>query len=193
MSRAKPTPKRSSDRRAPRRQQGVASLFITAVLLLVVMMLGVTAMMLSGTQYRLAGNLQFENEAFNLAESAAAAAEQWLTTKTPSENWRDAGFTTRATATPQLWPIGTLTSDPLTMSASDFNAASVAVASGDDSRRYLIQKLGKDNILLGTGANTGGRRLTGCQKADIFRVTARGTSAKGTTRFVQTTYTIPSC
>jgi Tfp pilus assembly protein PilX len=178
----------------PRTQRGVASLFITAVLLLVVMMLGVTAMMLSGTQYRLAGNLQFENEAFNLAESAAAAAEQWLTTKTPAENWRDAGFTSRnATATPQLWPIGALTSDPVTMSASDFNAASVAVASGDDSRRYLVQKLGKDNILLGTGANTGGRRLTGCQKADIFRVTARGTSAKGTTRFVQTTYTIPSC
>ena len=170
------------------RQRGATSLFITLVLLLVVMLLGVTAAMLSGTQFRLAGNLQFENEAFNLAEGATAAAESWLSDGTNAQN---AGFTTYATAeTPHLYPIGGLTANPLTMSWSNSNSLAVG---GDSSRRYLIQRIGADNALLGSTVATGGRSLSACQRADLFRVTARGASAKGTIRIIQTTYTIPSC
>jgi len=58
--------------RGPSRQRGASSLFLTVILVMVVMMLAVTAAVLSNTQFRLAGNLQFENIAFNLAEGAVA-------------------------------------------------------------------------------------------------------------------------
>jgi Tfp pilus assembly protein PilX len=44
------------------------------------MLLGVTAALLSGTQFKLAANLQGENTAFNNAESAIAVAQTWLKT-----------------------------------------------------------------------------------------------------------------
>ncbi len=62
------------------RQRGASSLFITVILVLVVMLLAVTAAVLSSTQFKLAGNLQYENIAFNLAEGALASAENWLST-----------------------------------------------------------------------------------------------------------------
>ena len=38
-----------------------------------------------------------------------------------------------------------------------------------------------------------GRPLSGCQTADLFRITARGTSAKGTTKMIQSNYMVPHC
>lgn len=171
----------------PRRQRGASSLFLTVVLVMVVMLLAVTAAVLSNTQFRLAGNLQFENIAFNLAEGAIATAENWLSTGTNAKN--DA-FTTRTTAAPALYPIGSLTSDPLTMTWADANSAKVDAA-GD--QRYLIEKYGADNQPLGTGLDTGGRPLTGCQKVDVFLISAQGKSARGTSKSVQTIYSVPSC
>jgi len=169
------------------RQRGASSLFLTVILVMVVMLLAATAAMLSNTQFRLAGNLQFENIAFNLSESAIASAENWLSSGTNAKN---DGFTTRSNSTPALYPIGNLTADPLTMTWADTNST---VVDSDESKRYLIQKYGADNQPLGTGLDTGGRPLTGCQKVDVFLISARGTSARGTSKSVQTTYSVPSC
>jgi len=156
----------------------------------VVMMLGITAAVLSNTQFKLAGNLQFENMAFNLGEGAVAAAESWLTTGTNAKN---ASFTTYASGTGYLYPVGYLTTnniDPLTMSWSDSNSLAVG---GNDNQRYLIEKYGADNQPLGTGLDAGGRPLSGCQKVDVFKISARGTSVKGTSKLVQTVFSVPSC
>ena len=177
------------------RQRGAAQLFVTVVLLMVVMMLGITAIILSTTQFNLAGNLQLENIAFNLAEGGAATAESWLH---DSGNSTDAGFTTYMTGTPPLtyvYPIGYLAGltppvDPLTMTWGDSNSQAV---SGDDTRRYLIEKIGAKNQVFSAELNPGGRPLSGCQNADLFRITARGTSAKGTTKLVQSTFMVPRC
>jgi len=172
------------------RQRGASSMFITVILVLVIMLLVVTASMLSNTQFKLAGNLQFENVAFNLGESAVASAEVWLGTGT---NARGTGFTTYSTGTPHLYPIGYLTTnniDPLTMTWSNSNSLAVG---GDDNQRYLIERYGADNQPLGTGMDQGGRPLTACQKVDVFRITARGASVKGTAKVVQTVYSVPSC
>jgi Tfp pilus assembly protein PilX len=174
----------------PGRQRGASSLFITVILVLVVMLLGTTAAVLSSTQFKLAGNLQYENVAFNLAEGALASAESWLSTGT---NARKNGFTSYGTddpALPHIFPIGHLTADPLTMTWTDSNSLKLDTVG---AQRYLIEKYGADNQPLGTGLDNGGRPLTGCQKVDVFRITTRGTSAKGTTKLVQTTYSMPSC
>jgi len=184
----------------PGRQRGASSLFITVILVLVVMLLAVTAAVLSSTQFKLAGNLQYENIAFNLAEGALASAESWLSSNDSDGNphAKDPKFTTY-TAGNYLYPIDYLSTnsiDPLTRAWSD-SASSTTIASlavgGSDTQRYLIEKYGADNQPLGTGMESGGRPLTGCQKVDVFRVTTRGTSAKGTTKLVQTTYSVPSC
>jgi Tfp pilus assembly protein PilX len=172
------------------RQRGASALFVTVVLVLVIMLLAITAAVLSNTQFKLAGNLQFENVAFNLAEGALAQAESWLATK---PHGKSAGFTTFSTDTPHLYPIGSLASkylDPLTMAWTDANSLKV---DADGNQRYLIEKYGADNQPLGTGIETGGRPLVGCQKVDVFRISARGTTVRGTTKVVQTTYSVPSC
>jgi Tfp pilus assembly protein PilX len=177
------------------RQRGAAQLFVTVVLLIVVMMLGITAVILSTTQFNLAANLQQENIAFNLAEGGAATAESWLH---DSGNSTDAGFTTYMTGTAALtyvYPIGYLAGltppvDPLTMTWGDSNSLAV---NGDDARRYLIEKIGAKNQIFSAELNPGGRPLSGCQTADLFRITARGTSAKGTTKMIQSTYMVPHC
>jgi len=168
------------------RQRGVTALFVTLVVLLVMMVLGISAALLSGTQFKLAGNLQYENAAFNLAEGSTASAQNWLTTGT---NFKQAGFTTySAGATPYLYPIGSFTSNPLTMTWNDTNSRTV---NGDDSQRYLIQKLASCQVTLGSESSVGGRVKAPIERADLFRVTARGTSVKGTNRILQTTYTVP--
>jgi Tfp pilus assembly protein PilX len=175
---------------AIRRQRGVSSLFITVILVLVVMLLAITASVLSNTQFKLAGNLQFENVATNLAEGSLATAENWLRTST---NAKSAAFTTYSSESPYLFPIGYMTTnslDPLSMTWTNSNSFAIG---GDDTQRYMIEKYGADNQPLGTGLDDHGRPLTGCQKVDVFRITARGLSAKGTIKFVQTIYSVPSC
>ena len=179
----------------PVRQRGASSLFITVILVLVVMLLAVTAAVLSSTQFKLAGNLQYENIAFNLAEGALATAENWLSTKDTTgyyANAKNAKFTTYETNS-YLYPIDYLATnsiDPLTMTWTDSNSLKLDT---DGAQRYLVEKYGADNQPLGTGLDSGGRPLTVCQKVDVFRITTRGTSAKGTTKLVQTTYSVPSC
>jgi Tfp pilus assembly protein PilX len=172
-------------------QRGVAQLLVTVVLLIVMMMLGITAMILSSTQFNLASNLQLENIAFNLAEGGSATAESWLS-DAAGANSINPGFTTYSTGTPYLYPIGYLATnniDPLTMTWVDSNSLAV---NGDDTRRYLIEKIGANNFVPNADvAQTHG--LHGCQNADLFRITGRGTSAKGTTKLVQSNFMVPRC
>jgi len=175
------------------RQRGASSLFLTVILVLVVMLLALTAAMLSNTQFKLAGNLQFENIAFNLAEGALASAESWLGSGGAGTNAKSAGFETFSTDTPSLYPkdhFATNNLDPLTMTWSNSNSTAVG---GDDAQRYMIEKIGRDNYPSGQGLVDNSHQLGGCQKVDVFRISTRGTSAKGTVKFTQTVYSVPSC
>ena len=97
----------SPRRRAPlpSRQRG-ATLLIALLVLVLIMMLGITAVSTSNTQFKLAGNIQFEDGALNNAESAVTAAESWLASAGNSNNAGFAAFDD--SATPHLLPIGYL-------------------------------------------------------------------------------------
>jgi len=172
------------------RQRGVTALFVTLIVLLVMMVLGISAALLSGTQFKLAGNLQHENAAFNLAEGSTAAAQNWLTS---GANFKDSGFSSSGTAAHLYCIPGSAgctrsPGDPLTMTWNDTNSLAV---SGDDTQRYQIQKVASCQVALGSESSVGGRIKAPVERADLFRVTARGTSVKGTNRVLQTTYTVP--
>lgn len=81
------------------RQRG-ASLVTSLIVLSVVALMGLGGVMVANTQFKVAGNLQFQNAAMSDAESAIAVAENWL----PS-NIAHPGFAERTTV--GLYPAGT--------------------------------------------------------------------------------------
>ena len=99
-----------------------STLILGLFILVLIMLLGVTAMKVSDTQFQLAGNLQFEDLAMNNAEAAIDAGERWIAGTTGgAKNYLNAGFTTAATVnyssagsnamTIKLYPISS-TPDP---------------------------------------------------------------------------------
>ena len=193
--------RRLSTRRLPARQRG-ATLVIALLILVLIMMIGITAISTSSTQFKLAGNLQFEDSAINNAETAITAAENWLSTGT---NYSNAGFTTYAAgATPQLLPIGRLAglvapaNSPLTMTWTNANSlcagsVDLACTGGNSQQRYFIEQMSLNNQLLGSSRVVGGRASTTCNKVNTYLITARGQSARGATKFVQSYYSVTSC
>ncbi len=173
-------------------QQGGATLVIALLILVLIMMIGITAVSTSNTQYKLAGNLQFEDGAMNNAEAAVSAAENWLITSTsavpPVPHYLDAGFTT-AGVTNGLLPIAS-SSAPLTMTWSNSNSVSVG---GSSAQRYMIQLMATNSLLTGSNAAVGRQGAAVCNKVNNYLITGRGTSARGATKFVQSFYSVLSC
>jgi Tfp pilus assembly protein PilX len=176
-----------------RRQQG-STLVVTMMLLILIMMLGVTAMVTSDTQFKLTGNLQFEDVSMNRAESTVAAAESWLAT---GGNKSAAGFANYDSATPHLHPIGHLASlsapanNPLTMVWSDSN--SMPVVSGEDTQRYLIEKVSHKVRLYGADLGRGEPGSAPSPCVNTYLITARGTSIRGATKFIQSYFSVLNC
>ena len=73
-----------------------ASLAVALVVITVLMLSGVAAFYSSGTQFRLAGNLQYQNAALNQTETAVAATESNQIASSGLSPW----VTTRGTSTP---------------------------------------------------------------------------------------------
>lgn len=164
--------------------------------MVMVMLLGLSAMQLSKSQLSLSGNLQFQEAAFNQAEAAIASAERWLSTGT---NYQAAGFTTN-TADTGLYPIGFLGTnnigflgtnniDPLTISWDDTNS----IQGSNVNQRYLIGQIAVDKKLESSGAGLGGRMTSGCNKVNTYRIIARGESNRGATKFIQVVYSVLNC
>jgi Tfp pilus assembly protein PilX len=169
------------------RQRGI-SLVTTLVMMVAVMVLGLSAVLVSKGDFVLSGNLQFQSAAMNQAEASAIVAEQWLAAGT---NYLDPGFTTYAAATGHLYPIGYLAANnivPLTMTWDSDNSTQVSA-----NQRYLIEFLARDKTLIPTSLNQGGRAASGCNKVNVYRIVARGGSGRGASKFVQSIYSRLSC
>lgn len=181
-------------RAAPAAQSG-STLISAMMILILIMIIGTTSMSISDIQFKLAGNLQFESTAMTGSETAVVEAENWLATGT---NYLNGGFTTYSNLTPHLHPIGRIAAlaapanDVLTMTWSDSNSRE-STSSTSGTQRYIIEMLEQNVKLLGDDVSSGGRKSTACSQVNIYRVTARGVSARNATRFVQTNYSVLSC
>lgn len=187
----------------PGRQRG-ATLVIALLVLVLIMMIGITAVSTSDTQFKLAGNVQFEDSALNNAETAVSEAERWLST---AANFSNPAFTAidPATspdpgpdaATPQLLPRTTVDSvraarvdRPFSMTWADTNSLAVG---GNTAQRYYIELMSLNNRLQGSSQRVGGRSSSGCNQVNTYLITARGVSARGATKFVQSYYSVLNC
>lgn len=173
------------------RQRG-ATLVIALIMLLLIMTLGIAAFNSSNVQFKLAGNLQFEEVALNNAETAIAAAESWLSTGT---NYKNEGFTTFSSATPQLHPIDHVknlaapANNPLTMAWNGTSDVQV----GNTNQRYMIELMSANSTLYGSDKGMGKPPAKTCNKVNTYLITARGQASRGATKFVQSYYSVLSC
>ena len=173
------------------RQRG-SSLVFSLVLLGLVMLIGIGAMVSSNTQFKLAGNIQYQNLALNNAEASVAFAEDWLNELNASgaSNYLDASFDTRSSTNLSLFPKGYMTSnslDPLTMTWSDSNSKAID-ASGN--QRYLIEMIGKNLNL--SNIDCGAARVSPTLPVNLYRVTGRGLSNRGAVKIVQSVFAVPN-
>lgn len=173
-----------------------STLIISLIILILLMLLGVTAMKSSDTQFQLTGNLQFEDSAMNNTETAINAAEMALSTGAIA--LLDSGFTTayvttNGPVTSGLYPVSSGI-DPFTLNwtgaGGNGNSYAVQVTA---SQYYIIELLSQNNRLIGSNQVIGGRASSGCNQVNTYRITARGTSARGATKLVQSFYSVLSC
>jgi Tfp pilus assembly protein PilX len=164
----------------PGHQTG-SSLVVSMIMLVVLMLMGVGAIVVSNTQYRMAGNFQFQNQAMASAESALSQAELWVTA-----NVAHPEFAARVSG--GHYPIGT-GPDPYTMPWTDATSERVG---GLDSQRYIIEVMGANRYLPASSVKTcPGYTLSGpCSRVNVYRITARGTSARGSVKIVQSVFTV---
>jgi type II secretory pathway pseudopilin PulG len=156
-------------------KQSGSTLIVSLIILILLMLIGVSAMTTSDTQFKLTGNLQYETLAMNNAEAAANAAERWL----------DAN----AGTTPSKPAISTL-QDPLTMTWDDSNSLKVANL---EEQRYVIGFVVlKASPLAGLGLDcTSASNAHNFDCVNTYLVTARGKSGRGAVKIIQTYYAVP--
>ncbi|MES2537476.1 MAG: hypothetical protein V4632_16580 [Pseudomonadota bacterium] len=161
------------------RQKG-AVLVTTSILLVAILILGLVAIMVARSELKISGNLQYQTAALDQAETAVAAAETWLKTGT---NFSKAAFTARGANDLHLYPAGHLNGsssdrDPLRMSWNDNNSLAVASA----GPRYLIERIASGKSIEGSSNDK--------TRINLYRIIARGESARGSVRFVQTIFSV---
>jgi Tfp pilus assembly protein PilX len=164
-----------------RAKQRGAVLITGLIILGVLLLLGASAVTMSNTQFKLAGNLQFHNLALSDAESAVAAAESWL-----NINFADPGFS--SVGQPGLYPAGTAI-DPFTMKWDDTTSVKV---DPDGNQRYAIELYMPGRTLPTSSVaqcNTYGT-VAPCPKVNLYRISARGASRLGATKIVQSLYAV---
>lgn len=170
-----------------------STLVISLIVLIILMLLGVAAMNTSDTQFKLAGNLQFENLALNNAETAIVTAEALLA---DGSTYKHPGLIlARSGATPAFYPIGTLGSDALTtamtMTWDDSNSAKLG--DSDTDQRYLIETLSTgESLPIGNQCN-GCRPNASCNRVNTYRIIARGASKRGAVKFIESYYSVLNC
>lgn len=164
-----------------------STLIISLVILAVLMLLGVSSMVTSSTVFNLAGNLQFQDVAMNNAEMALGRVEKDLESGTI--NPADSSFTATGTITPSnqgKFPSGSV---PDLLLESTWNDYAAPNAHGS----YIIELVSQNSVLIGSNLSIGGQVSSVCSKANTYRITARGNSARGATRIVQSyfAYVLP--
>lgn len=172
-----------------RSRQTGSTLVISLIIMILVMILGVTSVTTSDMQFKLAGNLQFEDGALNGAETALNTAESWLSSGT---NYQSTDFDDCTPTNPYLYGLGCAVAagfDPLTSSWDDTNSFQL----GSDNQRYIIELISQGSRMLGSNQAVGGRASSGCNQVNTYQVTGRGRSGRGAVKFVQSYFSVLSC
>jgi Tfp pilus assembly protein PilX len=174
---------------APQRSAGF-SLVTAVVVVLMVSIVGFTAMTVSRSQLLAAGSAQFQITALHEADRSVATAESWLN---DGNNARNAAFTTYTTGT-GLFPRNYMADnslDPLIWTWSDSNSVPVNSGAG----RYAIEQVAVNLVPFGESRRDliDDEGKTDCKAVNLYRISARGTNGTGASRTLQTVFGVPGC
>lgn len=163
-----------------------ATLIISLLLLMVLTLIGVTAMRTTTLEEKMAGNMRDQNIAFQAAEAALRAGENWLAQQTtePATHGNCA-----AAPCDQVWVLNTPNQGDFldtqwwkaTTQAQTYSDATLTDVKTPP--QYFVEHytLIADSLVVGQGPKTG---------RDIYRITARGTGGTDNAQAIlQTTYT----
>ena len=162
------------------RQRG-ATLVTSLIILGVLALIGVSAVMVANTQFRMSANLQLQTLAMSDAENALSSAETWLLA-----NYASNAFVEKTAA--GIYPVN---QEPnvATMTWDDTTSVKVDAAG---NQRYIIAMYAPNRPLPSNSVSTpsayGGAAPT--PFVNVYRVTARGISRAGATRIVQTYFSV---
>ena len=169
-----------------KKQTGVA-LFISLVMLLVLTIIGVSAVQTTSLEERMARNSRDRLMAFQAAESALRDAEAFLETVVTTAPFSDAG-------TAGLWTIAPFSTVPRWEQANVWTGAGSVVAANAvqgvaTAPRFLIEHAAtlerEENAYQIDDPYTG----SGSDRIEIFRITARGVGGTQNARvLLQSTY-----
>lgn len=151
----------------PNAQRG-STLIISLIILIILMLLGVTAMNTSDTQYKMAANLQFESAALNNAETAINTAEATLV------------------ATNAIVASAVVASDPF---EKPDNANNYLIEFVSTNKVPLASA-----SLDCTDTTNPDPTIYNClQCLNTYLITARGESGRGANKVIQTYFSVPHC
>ncbi len=165
-------------------KQTGSTLIVTMIVLILIMLLGVAAINTSDMQYKLTGNLQFEEMAMNNAETAVNAAERWLETVAATQ--------------PSASSVADLSSwnksiESMTWDNSNSSAVVGADGTANGKQRYVIAYVSTNaSPLAGIGLNCfdpANEHNFDC--VNTYVITGRGESGRGAVKFIQTYYAVP--
>ncbi len=175
------------------RQQGIA-LIMALVFLMLLTIIGVTAMTTTSLQEKMAGNVQNKNSAFQAAESALRVGENlidtWTPLTTPNFNANTAGYYLPAAATSApVWNTVDWSSCPGTPQVICLPNDTIAKVQTQPA--YIIEQLAQISGSGGTDSLVAGFKpppeTSGT--ATLYRVTGRGTgSTDNALALVQSVY-----
>ncbi len=175
--------------RVIRASQRGATLIFTLVILMVVTLMGVSAIQDTTLEEKMAGNLRSRNLAFQGAESALAAGELYLTGKAVLPTFTAAGTSTGlylpTTSSPSRWNAVDWSdaSKVVMVSVTDPGSGDAIALSGlSGSPAYIIEEL--DASTFGSSLEAGKPVDT----AKFYRITARAVAADGVTEVMLQSY-----
>ncbi len=167
----------------PLHGQRGAVLIVSLLILIVLTLIGVTAMGTSGLEEKMAGNNRDLNLAFQAAEAALKDAEDYLVNGITSTTAFDGSY-------PGLYPPVTDTNPPPDFYADSTWASALSYGGTIDkvatAPKYIIElvgNIGSDDInISGYGESSGTGEIT------TFRITARGTGGTDTATVLLQSY-----
>ncbi len=162
-----------------RQTQCGTALIMTLVFLLLLSLLGITAMSTSTLEEKMTGNSKDQNLSFQAAETALRAAEVWVESTTVATQLtvnNANGIYDPSTTGTEVWDtVNWSSSNVVTYPGTPGTPASGSLGDVNTKPKYIIEKLTTEALSPGT-------RIT-------VRITARGTGASDNTlSMVQSTY-----
>ncbi len=168
---------------SPHKQHG-AVLIIGLILLVLMTMIGITAMQVTSIEEKMAGNTNDHNMAFQAAESALRSAEEYIDSLVTLADFIDgnAGFYDEVTQEPNyLDPSIWVNNNSVQLTSNLLGLQS--------DPRYIIKYVGVQGSDINSGLEVAGYGQTTAGTAvTIFRITSRGTGGNDASQVILQSY-----